>query len=389
MATDISIWVHGPEFGSSVIQVPIVEYLWKKKPRLKIDFNVIEKNRGLVESYFSDEIRKNLSSVEDIKLVHQLVYKKSMDLNISGTSAVIMKNFFKNSLPLYSQFKRRVYEREVKLVVSAGLGEVGVLPKIIRKEKPKLIYLFNYLLEHIDFYKSRFMNKVARKWFIKHYGNFDKTIIQTFFPERDYKIKKELKNLELVNIIARSLTKPKQRIRKELKVKNGEKLVFLALGGAKFFSRIVDAAKVISKEHPDIRFLLLPRSPEEILEFRSKEGFVVPEKIGYNTQDYVGASDIVISKCGFGTIAEAIKHKTGIISIHLPRHAEVTETEILLKKEGIIKNSINLCDTKEIKKDTYKKIINELNNKDSINAMASIKTDGEKQAARIYLDNLK
>ena len=347
---DLSIWIHGPEFGSSVIQVPIIKEVWKKRPKLIIDFNLIEKNKPIIEYYFSDKIKKRLAAVETIKLIHELVYKESMDLSTVKTLAAVTKNSIINSLPLYLKFKKRVYNKKIKLLISAGLAEIGILPKLIKKSKPKSLYLFNYLLEHCNFFSLNFVNNLTRKLFLKHYNNFDKTVIQTFFPDREYKIKKEMKNIELINIIARDLTKSKGNIRKELGIKRNEKLIFLALGGAKFFERLVESAENISKEHSEIKFLLLPRTEEEVNSFKNRQIFITPNQINFDTQDYVGASDIVVTKCGFGIIPEAIKHKTNILSVHLPTHAEVTETEIILQKEGVIKNTIDLKNRKGINK---------------------------------------
>ncbi len=382
--TKISIWVHGSEFGSSMIQVPIMQELWKSSPETCIDLNVVSKNKPIFEYYFSNEIDNGVCSIEKIKLVHELKYNESMNLSVVGTVIAVGRNFMTNSIGLYSQFKRRVYDNDVDLVVSAGLGEVGIMPKLIRRPKRNSLHIFNYLLEYVNFFNSKKMNDIAKNNFIKHYGNFDKTLIQTFFPERDYWIK-SLKNVELINAIVRKPTKTKEEIRKELGIEKDEKLVFLALGGAKFFEKLIAIAGEISKMDSSIKFLILPRNSYEAYSFKSMKGFAVPKYLSFDTQNYVGASDAVITKCGFGTITEAIDNKTNIISLHLPNHAEVTETEIILQKEGIIKSSIDLAKDDDI----YRRIIFELDNKESRRLMGKIRMDGAKQASKKYLEMLR
>lgn len=379
--TKISIWIHGPEFGSSMIQVPIIQELWKSNSNLCLDFNVVAKNRPIFEYYFSDKINTGLSTIENIRLIHELKYNHAMNLNVYMTVLAVGKNIITYSIPFYNQFKRRVYDNDVDLLVSGGLAEIGIMPKLVHKPRPKTLYLFNYLLEHCHFFKQRRMNELAKMAFVKHYKNFDKTVIQTFFPDRPHEIA-GLKNVELINAIARKPTKTRKEVRQELEIKNNEKLIFLALGGAKFFEKLVAVASEISKIDSSIRFLLLPRTDTEIKTFKKMKGFVMPKSLSFDTQNYIGASDMVITKCGFSTITEAIDNRINIISLHLPNHAEVTETEIILKNEGIIKNSVDLA--KENSNSIYRIISGELDNKESRDLMGKMRMDGAEQAAKIY-----
>ena len=390
---DLSIWVHGPEFGSAIIQSAILKELIKKKHGISVDINVVKKNKPIFDYYFSKQIKNGSFTVKKNELIHQLAYSRSMNLSITKTLTKISKNIITKSIPLIRQFHKRVYKNRPRLIISAGLAEIGILAKLMKKPRPPTIYIFNYLLEYLRFFKrSESLSRFSRKIFIKNYANYDHSIIQTFFPEKDYKIKHELDNLILTNIIAREATTTKEKLRKDLGLSSDEKLIFLAMGGAKFFKSVARVAKGITREHPDIRFLLLPREAKEIKKFRSLGNFIVPRNITFETQNYVLASDVIIAKCGFSTIAEAIKFGTNIISVHLPNHAEVTETEILLKNNNIIKNSIKFSDiinTKKIKKQLYKKIISEVDNKESILAMKKIKTNGAQQVAKIYLNSLE
>ena len=389
---DLSIWVHGPEFGCSLVQVSVLQELLKKKPDIKVDLNVVKKNKPIFDYYFPKQIKDGTFSVEKNKLIHQIAYSKSMNLSISRTLAHVSKNVVTKSIPLIRQFNRRVYKNKPKLLISASLAEVGLLFKLMKK-RPPTIFIFNYLLEHSKFFKrSKKLSNISRKLFVKNYANYDHSIIQTFFPEKDYRIKNELDNLTMTNIISREATMTKHKLREELGVNSNEKLVFLAMGGAKFFKSIAKVAKEINKEHPYIRFLLLPREKKEIDKFKSLGKFIVPRNITFETQNYVMASDVIITKCGLTTIAESIKYGTNIISIHLPNHAEVTETEILLRNEGIIRNSIKFSDfvnTRKIKKQLYKKLLDEIDNKESLKLMKKIKTNGAQQVAKIYLNILE
>lgn len=389
---DISIWVHGPEFGSSATQIAILEEILKKKPEIKININVVERNKEIFDFYYAKQIKERAFSVQSNKLIHQLNYSRSMNLSLAKTFASVTKNLFSKSLPFILQFNRRVYKNRPKLIVSQGLAEVGLLSKLMKKPRPPTLYLFNYLLEYSKFLKIPILPPITRKLFIMNYANYDYPVIQTFFPEKNYRIKKELSNLIMTHIIARNPTATKHQIRKDLGVKANEKLIFLAMGGAKYFGSIVKITEEITKEHPEIKFLLLPRKRDEISLFKNLKDFIVPNEITFETQNYVGASDVVITKCGFSTIAEAIKCKTNIISVHLPNHPEVTETEILLKNIGIIKNSIkfsNFMNGKKVKNELYKKIASEIDNKESLKIMGNIKTNGAEQASNIYLKILE
>lgn len=376
---NIQIWIFGPEFGCLNRQIPIIQRLLKRKKNINLQFIIVPKHKPFLHYYFRNEIKRGRCEIiTNEKVIYSLKYKPSMDLNIKATTHSIIKNMIKNSPGIISLFRSLKKRYNPDIIVSDFLPEISFLSKI---NSTKSLGVYNYLTTHTEMMHFDSLVPVVNKAFRFFYRNFDRVLITSVFPENGYEIEK-IKDIRIIPPIVRESTKSKNRIRKDLGIKKMDKLVFLSLGGSKFFDEIVSVSQKISKDYDDIKFLLLPRDFKEAKKFKYFENFIVPKKMVFDTQNFVAASDIVITKCGFTTISEAIKFNTNIISVSLPHHPEILETEIILKKTGIIKNSIV---TKDDEKTIYEKIIDETNR----DFKANVKTNGAEIASKIYLEELK
>jgi len=176
------------------------------------------------------------------------------------------------------------------------------------------------------------------------YGSYNfhsHNLVETFFPEMMACSSK----FTWTSPVARAVDKDRSSINRKLGIGANEKLVFLALGGASTNLDCLSGIHDICPDHPDIRILLLPRNEDEAV-FLPKRypDFVHTHEVVYDTYNYVGNSDVVISKCGFRTVAEALRNGATFLPFHTPNHPEIHLNEKMLYDYGFAYSSIKGSD---------------------------------------------
>ncbi len=130
-----------------------------------------------------------------------------------------------------------------------------------------------------------------------------------------------------VGLLARKITKNKQKVRKSLGISKNEYLVILAVG------------KIGNKIKHEKNIHILDISNYNELRYADKKEMI-------EGQNLINAADFVICKCGYGFISECLSTGTKFQYITDSRHKESFAIHKCLKKLGL-KNRISTYDLKQ------------------------------------------
>lgn len=102
------------------------------------------------------------------------------------------------------------------------------------------------------------------------------------------------------NLVSREINVTKMELRRDLGIKENEKLVYIGLGKSMDEEHLSNISRI---DNPKIR-LLLPSGVKKSLD----KDINIPSDYT-ETQNYLGACDLIVSKAGYSTVSEAVKAK--------------------------------------------------------------------------------
>lgn len=105
------------------------------------------------------------------------------------------------------------------------------------------------------------------------------------------------------NLVSREINVTKMELRNSLGIKEKEKLVYVGLGKSMDEEHLSNISRI---DNPKIR-LLLPSGVKK----SSEKDINIPSD-HTETQNYLGACDLIVSKAGYSTVSEAVKAKVPI-----------------------------------------------------------------------------
>ena len=103
-----------------------------------------------------------------------------------------------------------------------------------------------------------------------------------------------------VSLVSRNINVTKSEFRKSLGIKENEKLIYVGLGKSMDEKILSNLTRI---DRPDTR-LLLPSGAK----LPSKKNIKIPRDYT-ETQNYLGACDLIVSKAGYSTVSEAVRAK--------------------------------------------------------------------------------
>jgi UDP:flavonoid glycosyltransferase YjiC (YdhE family) len=110
--------------------------------------------------------------------------------------------------------------------------------------------------------------------------------------------------------MSRKLRAPRTAVRRALSIEEGRPMVVVTMGGIEerygFLERL--------KSRPDIRFVIPGGAPETQID---ENLMLLPQRSGIYHPDLINASDALVGKAGYSTIAEA--YQTGVPFGYIPR----------------------------------------------------------------------
>jgi hypothetical protein len=267
-------------------------------------------------------LKKSLPGVKIVKgqtdFMPVLSKKNELVFNEYGT----LKNLKKwmKEIPDKKKFELGILKKEKPDLV---ISDMSFLPFIVTEnEKIKSILISNFVWNESLNISKTLSNKIKN-----YYEKADKIFCLPFGT------KMKFKHSECTEIVARQPTVSKNKLRKELGIKQNEKLVLLSLAGIKNFE---------IKKSPNVKIIDL--SNYSIIKKFSMNNLV-------EGQNLINAADLVICKCGYGFISECLTNGTRFCYVLDKKHKESYGIHLELIRNGI-NNRIFL-------RDLYKKTIDE------------------------------
>lgn len=197
------------------------------------------------------------------------------------------------------------------LIVSDIVEEAGTLSKELNKPVVAISHFtWHWLLRELD---PRFEE-------ISQYLEECLSEILEFLYPPFSKYPEQFPNSKPINLIAR---KPRKReeVRKELGIKDDDIVILFAGGGTSVWKGLFSSININKKR--GIVFLAdLPVVSDSIKQ--------VPEP--FRLHDYINASDLVISRGGYGTISETLAYGIRHLILVEKNHPEAIENAKMLKK---------------------------------------------------------
>lgn len=332
----ISIW--GPEYGCLYREIEIAKELIKQNHAIK--FLIHESHIGIIESYFGKESILRSFSWKIIK------YKDSNDLDLCGTILNYLKFCFFEAVPDFKKFKRDIYGFKPDIIITDFIPHIMIFSRLMNI---KCVSVFNYALAKMEA-KLTLWQKLGHwiAFFVFNYlyGLNSLNIIETFGNAEAFG-----KNVVFVKPIAVAKRDNRETLKKKLGIKNSHTLVFYSLGGSFFNYKNLFLLDKIMGESEEIKIFVLARNREEMIFLMGKlKHILVIDDITPDPARYIYHADLIITKCGFRTVADSLKNRCLLLPIHTPNHPEIFETELLLKKNNLISDVLLDEDAKIIDK---------------------------------------
>ncbi len=338
----ITIW--GPEYGCLFREIEIARALIEQGH--KVQFIINKNHIEIIKNYFG---KRSILYYFDWKIVQ---YKDNNDLDFFKTITFYMKFLFFRGVSEFSQFKRAVRKFKPDIIINDFIPHIVIFSKILNL---KCIGVFNYaLIKHnlTPTLVGKITHSFTRHIFNLLYRLNSLNIIET--------IGEKMKNTKNI-IFVKPIAIDKKRDRKFLKeklgiIKSNCLLVFYSLGGGFYHYKNLLLMDKLIEGNEEIRIFVLPRNKQEILFFKKNfKNILFVKDLAFDPSEYIYHADLIITKCGFRTIVDAIKNKCLILPIHTPNHPEIFETEVLLKKHNLVYDTISTMDYEIIEK--IKKVV--------------------------------
>lgn len=259
-------------------------------------------------------------------------------------------NFFQNYITRSEEWIKNMVNSphvlNVDLIITDIVEEAGVLSKELDKPVVAISHFtWHWLLRELD---HRFGE-------ISQYLEQCLDGISEFLYLPFSKYPKQFPNSKPINLIAR---KPKKReeVRKELKVKDGNIVILFAGGGTSVWKSLFSSI-FISRKRDFIFLADLPTNSNNIKQVSNP----------FRLHDYINASDLVISRGGYGTTSETLAYGIKHLILVEENHPEAIENAKMLKTA----NRALVSNLNDFLSDPYGLINNALNAKIDLSLMRS------------------
>ncbi|GAA0077124.1 arabinose kinase [Clostridium sp. CTA-5] len=276
----IAFYISDHGFGHASRNIPIIRYILEVYKNIKVIIKT-GKNQG--------EFIKNL-----LNEFHDRVdyYFEDMDAGLvlkEGSLDIDKVKLENNVLKYINSFEEKVTkENEFLHYYNVDLIVSDIVPWIFKcsnKLNIPSILISNFTW--VDIYKEHLSEEICEKY-KQCYKLADKAFLYLLYIET---MKSYLNNFEQVGLCCRSFNEESiNNIKKE----HTKKIIFISVG------RSVELKNSINVENLNYDFIVT-----EGINIVGSNVTYLPKEIT-NTQDYIKASDYVITKAGWGTVAEVL-----------------------------------------------------------------------------------
>jgi UDP-N-acetylglucosamine:LPS N-acetylglucosamine transferase len=276
----IAFYISDHGFGHASRNIPIIGYILE----VNLDIRVIVKTGKDQGEFIKNVLEKYKSRLN--------IYFETIDVGliIKSGSLEIDKEELKKKLKQYISTwdDRSLKEVEFLKQNSVNIVVSDIVPWIFKStSKLNIPSLLISNFTWIDIYEEYFNGEIYDEY-IRAYELADKSLLYLLYIDN---MKSYLKNFEEVGLCCRSFNE--ENINK-IKREHANKIVFITVG------RSVELKDKINVENLNYDFIVT-----EGINLEGNNVIYLPREIT-NTQDYIKASDYIITKAGWGTIAEIL-----------------------------------------------------------------------------------
>lgn len=336
----VDVWVFGPERGCLMRVVPVIQEMNKINSNLEFRFFVHRAHISIV--------KKVLEGV-NVEIVNygrglQFVYDNNFDLRIISTLVNITTYATAGFIKHFLLFRKMINRKRSVLVINDFMP---FTPVFSRFYGIPVLGLYNYVLKETslgDSFFRKLLSAGSRLAYTVMYGLHSRLLLEQLMPGSD-----DIP-WETIPVIARKQTRSRKQIRSDLDVLPGHKLIFISLGGGGSTSPVVFLEKFSQAyDLSGVRFLVSPRSISEYNLIRRKfPKLLVWNPDDFQTQDLIAASDLIIARTGFTTVAESVRFNVPLMIWSMRIHPEIRETEKELQAIGAAAGVLYESDSPQI-----------------------------------------
>jgi hypothetical protein len=281
--TNIAAFVSSHGFGHAARISAVMAALQKMNP--EIHFEIFTE---VPEWFFLDTLPASVFSYHLFKTDIGLIQKSPLEEDIPATLAVLA-DFIPFDKLILVTISEKIKRLNCKLVLcdisplGLAIAQKAGLPSVLIEN-----FTWDWIYGGYKDYQSDFRS------YCEYLGNY--------FESADYRIQTEpvcelIEEAMHVNPVGRNQKKPAEATRNKLGVKIGRKAVLVTLGGVPSNHNYIRQLHQFS----DIDFIL-PINVEKI--DRKENCIILPHHSEFYHPDLVAASDAVIGKLGYSTLAE-------------------------------------------------------------------------------------
>lgn len=276
----IAFYISDHGFGHASRNIPIIGYILEAN----LDIRVIVKTGKNQGEFVKKSLEKYKNRLD--------IYSEDMDIGLilKESSLEIDKEKLEKELNKYISTWNERSLKEIEFLKKNSIDFVvsDIVPWIFKStSKTNIPSLLISNFTWIDIYKEYFNNDICDEY-KKCYEIADKSLLYSLYIND---MKSYLKNVEEIGLCCRNFNE--ENI-KNIKRQHHKKIVFISVG------RSVELKDSINVENLNYDFVVT-----EGIKLEGNNVTYLPKEIA-NTQDYIKASDYIITKAGWGTIAEIL-----------------------------------------------------------------------------------
>lgn len=305
----IAFFISDHGFGHASRNIPIIRYILEATKDIRIIIKT-GKNQGQFIRDLVEDFNGRVTYFFQPMDVGLVLKENSLDIDSEKLEEKVQDyiSSFEEKVGKENEF---LHYNNVNLIVS------DIVPWVFKSAKELNIY--SILISNftwVEIYKEHLSKEICDKY-IECYKLADKALFYELYMEE---MKNYIENYEEVSLCSREFD-----LEKADKIKRNFKrpIVYISVG------RSVDLQKEIDVSNLEYDFIVT-----DGIKLKGQNVYYLPKETP-NTQDYLMASDFVITKAGWGTVSEALLAKKKIALLTRDNVAEDRNTIFMLKDKKL------------------------------------------------------
>ncbi|MHA1894622.1 MAG: hypothetical protein ACTSX4_08985 [Candidatus Helarchaeota archaeon] len=290
--TRLCYYISDHGFGHASRSIEIIRTIKKKYPSFQIFIKSNDDNK-----FIRNSLGNSINFFHSNNDAGICQYRDTIEVDVQETYKTVVKwinEWKKIKITEETDFCKK---NEIDIIIS----DITPFPFLIADElniSSVAISNFNWY----EIYKNMKIEKESIDFLRECYSLADLALILPF--EDDMSI---FKRKRKVNLVSRKITENKNSINEKLNRSEKIPLIFLSIGRSVSPS-ILKSFQILDKKY-DYLVSYLSIIADNVFQIPSSET---------ESQNYINACDIIVSKCGYGTVSEGINSKIPIILFKRP-----------------------------------------------------------------------